>query len=91
MKRYNICATTISPGAVATELPDGITELDVAERIRKFYAETAIPAETFAWAAAFAISRPEAVDLNEILFGPTRQELQGEGGAACALAFSVQG
>ena len=75
VKPYNIRTTVISPGAVATELPDSVTEPDVAERIRKFYEENAIPAESFAKAVAFAIGQPEEVDVNEILFRPTRQEL----------------
>jgi NADP-dependent 3-hydroxy acid dehydrogenase YdfG len=37
--------------------------------------EIAIPAESFARAVAFAMSQPEEVDVNEILFRPTRQEL----------------
>ena len=41
----------------------------------KFHEEIAIPAESFARAVAFAMSQPEEVDLNEILFRPTRQEL----------------
>lgn len=53
----------------------GVTDPDAAERIHKFYAEVAIPAELFARAVAFAISQPEDVDVNEILFRPTRQEL----------------
>ena len=75
VKPYNIRTTVISPGAVATELPDSVTEPDVAERIRKFYEQNAIPADSFARAVAFAISQPEDVDINEILFRPTRQEL----------------
>ena len=75
VKPYNIRTTVISPGAVATELPDSITEPDVAERIHKFYEAFAIPADSFARAVAFAISQPEEVDVNEILFRPTRQEL----------------
>jgi NADP-dependent 3-hydroxy acid dehydrogenase YdfG len=75
VKAYNIRTTVISPGAVATELPNSVTDPDAAERIRKFYAETALPAESFARAVAFAISQPEEVDVNEILFRPTRQEL----------------
>ena len=75
VKPYNIRTTIISPGAVATELPDSVTEPDEAERIRKFYKEVAIPAESFARAVAIAISQPEDVDVNEILFRPTRQEL----------------
>ena len=43
--------------------------------MRKFYDDVAIPADSFARAVAFAISQPEEVDINEILFRPTRQEL----------------
>jgi NADP-dependent 3-hydroxy acid dehydrogenase YdfG len=46
IKPYNIRTTVISPGAVATELPNGVTEPDIAERIHKFYNEIAIPAES---------------------------------------------
>ncbi|AYG60875.1 SDR family oxidoreductase [Rhizobium jaguaris] len=73
VKPYNIRTTIISPGAVATELPDSITEPDVAERVRKVY-ELAIPADSFASMVAFAMSQPEDVDINEILFRPTQQE-----------------
>jgi NADP-dependent 3-hydroxy acid dehydrogenase YdfG len=75
IKPYNIRTTVISPGAVATELPDSVTDPATAERIQKFYKENAIPAESFARAVAFAMSQPEDVDVNEILFRPTRQEL----------------
>jgi NADP-dependent 3-hydroxy acid dehydrogenase YdfG len=75
VKPYNIRTTVISPGAVATELPDSITERDVSDNIHKFYEAYAIPADSFARAVAFAISQPEEVDINEILFRPTRQEL----------------
>ncbi len=75
VKPYDIRTTVISPGAVATELPDSVTDPDAAERLRTFYAETAIPADSFARAVAFAIDQPEDVDVNEILFRPTRQEL----------------
>jgi len=74
VKPYNIRTTVISPGAVATELPNSITEPDIAENVRKGY-EIAIPADSFARMVAFAMSQPEDVDVNEILFRPTRQEL----------------
>ena len=45
VKPYNIRTTVISPGAVATELPDSITDPDTAARVRSFYAAAAIPAE----------------------------------------------
>lgn len=75
VKPYNIRTTVISPGALATELANSITEPDVAENISKFMHEIALPADSFARAVAFAISQPEEVDVNEILFRPTRQEL----------------
>lgn len=75
VKPYNIRSTIISPGAVATELPDSITEPDVAKGIHDFYEKFALPPESFARIVAFAISQPEDVDVNEILFRPTRQEL----------------
>lgn len=75
VKPYNIRTTVISPGAVATELPESITEPDVAEGIHDFYEKFAIPADSFASMVLFAMSQPEGVDVNEILFRPTSQEL----------------
>ena len=74
VKPYNIRTTVISPGALATELPDSVTEPDIAENVRKVY-EVAISADTFARAVVYAMSQPDDVDVNEILFRPTRQEI----------------
>ncbi len=74
VKPYNIRTTIISPGAVDTELPDAITDPDVAVAMRKFYDDIAIPADSFARAVMFAMSQPDEVDVNEILYRPTRQE-----------------
>lgn len=73
VKPYGIRTTIISPGAVATELADSITEPDIAERARQMYG-LAIPADSFARILAFAIGQPADVDVNEILFRPTAQE-----------------
>jgi NADP-dependent 3-hydroxy acid dehydrogenase YdfG len=73
VKAYNIRTTIISPGAVDTELPNSITEPDIAESMRKVYAH-AIPADSFARVVAFAMSQPDDVDINEILYRPTLQE-----------------
>ena len=75
VKPYNIRTTVISPGAVATELPTTVSDPVAAERLRGFYADVAVPAESFARAVAFALSQPPEVDINEILYRPTRQEL----------------
>jgi NADP-dependent 3-hydroxy acid dehydrogenase YdfG len=73
VKPYNIRTTVISPGAVASELPDSVTDPDIAPKVRKAY-EIALPADSFATMVLFAMSQPEDVDVNEILFRPSRQE-----------------
>ena len=75
VKPYRIRTTVLSPGALATELPNSITEPDITENVRKLYEMGAIPADSFARAVAFAMSQPDDVDINEIVFRPTSQEL----------------
>jgi len=72
-KPWNIRTTIISPGAVDTELKSRVTEPDIAQGMRDFYHANAIPADSFARAVAFAIEQPVDIDINEILFRPTRQ------------------
>jgi NADP-dependent 3-hydroxy acid dehydrogenase YdfG len=72
-KPWNIRTTIVSPGAVDSELPGGVNEADIARGMRDFYQAVAIPADSFARAVAFAIDQPEDMDVNEILFRPTRQ------------------
>ena len=57
---------------MATELTATITDPVVAERISKTY-EAAISADSFARALVFALSQPDDVDINEILYRPTAQ------------------
>jgi NADP-dependent 3-hydroxy acid dehydrogenase YdfG len=75
VKPYNIRTTVISPGAVESELVDSITEPDVAKGIREFYEQAAISPDSFARAVVFAMSQPDDMDVNEILFRPTKQEM----------------
>ena len=75
LKDYNLRTTVISPGAVDTELPSHITHEDSHAGINDYYQQVAIPADSFARAVAFAIEQPAEVDINEILFRPTKQEL----------------
>jgi NADP-dependent 3-hydroxy acid dehydrogenase YdfG len=71
VKPYNIRTTIISPGAVATELLDSVTDPVAAARVRAFYAAAAIPADSFArsplpsasrtrWASMRSCSGPRA-------------------------------
>jgi NADP-dependent 3-hydroxy acid dehydrogenase YdfG len=75
VKPYNIRTTIVSPGAVKTELLEHISETDIQQANQDYVGEVGVPAETFARLVAFAIGEPEEVDINEILFRPTAQEL----------------
>jgi NADP-dependent 3-hydroxy acid dehydrogenase YdfG len=70
---YNIRTTIISPGAVSSELLESITEKDIAQNLSGVR-DMAIPADSFASMVLFAMSQPDNVDVNEILFRPTIQE-----------------
>lgn len=72
VKPYNIRTTIISPGAVATELTQTITDPDVAAGMSAVYKQ-AISPESFASVVIFAMSQPGNVDVNEVLFRPTSQ------------------
>ena len=74
-KPYNLRTTIISPGAVATELPSHITDPESSDQIQGYYESVAIPPDSFARAVAFAIEQPKDIDINEVLFRPTAQEL----------------
>ncbi len=75
VKPYNIRSTILCPGAVKTELLDHISDEAVKSANSDYVAKVGIPADSFARMAAFAISQPEDVDVNEIIFRPTAQQL----------------
>ncbi|PCF97615.1 SDR family oxidoreductase [Vreelandella nigrificans] len=75
VKPYNIRTTILSPGAVKTELLDHISEPDVQSANQDYVGQVGIPPESFARMVAFAISEPDDVDVNEIIFRPTAQQL----------------
>src|SRR5579863_6790381 len=56
----NIRCTLVSPGAVATELPESSSEEATRKGLREFY-KMAIPAESIARAVAYAIEQPAGV------------------------------
>jgi NADP-dependent 3-hydroxy acid dehydrogenase YdfG len=74
VKPYNIRSTILSPGAVDTELPASTKAEGMTQAMQAFYEQNAIPASSFARCVLFAMAQPEEVDINEILFRPTRQE-----------------
>lgn len=75
VKPYNIRTTILSPGAVASELKYGSSSEVASGAMENFYAQNEIPASSFARCVEFAISQPEEVDINEIIFRPTKQEV----------------
>jgi NADP-dependent 3-hydroxy acid dehydrogenase YdfG len=75
VKAYNVRTTIICPGAVKTELLEHITDPDVRQANEDYVGSVGIGPDSFARVVAFAISQPEDVDINEIIFRPTSQEL----------------
>ncbi|HET7615732.1 MAG TPA: SDR family oxidoreductase, partial [Bacillales bacterium] len=68
----NIRTTIISPGAVATELPNTITDEDLKAKFEDLY-DIAIESEDIARAICYAVEEPDSVSINEILVRPTSQ------------------
>lgn len=75
VKPYNIRTTIVCPGAVKTELLEQITEADIQQANKEYVGQVGLSPDSFARVVAFAISQPEDVDVNEIIFRPTSQEL----------------
>src|SRR6266853_1334632 len=69
----NIRCTIVSPGAVATELPESSSEEATRKNLREFY-KMAIPADRIASAIAYAIEQPAEVEIGEIVIRPTAQD-----------------
>ena len=75
LKPYNIRTTIVCPGAVKAELLEHISEADIQQANKDYVGEVGISADSFARVVAFAISQPSDVDINEVIFRPTAQEL----------------
>jgi len=72
----NIRVTTIEPGAVATELPDHITDEEIIEGFKKRFATlTRLTSEDIAESIRYAVSQPDHVNVNEILVLPREQSM----------------
>ncbi|WP_083100084.1 SDR family oxidoreductase [Pseudophaeobacter leonis] len=69
----DIRTTSIEPGAIQSDLPEGSSHEESANFVREFYKQ-AIPASSVARAIAFAIEQPADTDINEIILRPTVQE-----------------
>jgi NADP-dependent 3-hydroxy acid dehydrogenase YdfG len=74
LRADNIRCTMISPGAVATEIPESSSEEATRKSLREFY-KMAIPADSIARAIAYSIEQPAEVGIDEVVIRPTAQEL----------------
>ncbi|RUO25320.1 oxidoreductase [Aliidiomarina minuta] len=69
----HIRTTTISPGAVDSELKYGSSHEESSAAVQEFY-KSAIPSDSVARAIIYAIEQPADVDINDIVLRPTSQE-----------------
>lgn len=67
VKPYNVRVLNVSPGATDSDLRGGITDPDAL----KLVPAKSAPSTAFSDAIIYAISQPENVDVNEIIFRPT--------------------
>jgi NADP-dependent 3-hydroxy acid dehydrogenase YdfG len=52
-----------------------ITTADVQAANQEYVGKVGVPAASFARVVAFAMSQPDGLDINEVVFRPTAQEL----------------
>lgn len=69
----DIRVTTITPGAVVSELAESISDAETRRQAIEDFRQTALPADAIANAIAFAIGQPRDVDINEIVVRSTAQ------------------
>ena len=69
----NLRVSVVSPGFVATEFVQTVSDPEVRERLLKQRDAMAVSPDAIARAIAFAIEQPPEVDVNEIVIRPTAQ------------------
>ena len=70
----NIRVTLIAPGATESELAESISDAGLKKLAIEQFRKDPLDANAIARAAAFAISQPAEVDVNEIVVRPTSQK-----------------
>lgn len=71
--KSNIRVNVISPGAVNTELLNGVTNEDTKNFVQSIYNQTAISPERIAHAIFETIELPEDTNINELIIGPAKE------------------
>jgi NADP-dependent 3-hydroxy acid dehydrogenase YdfG len=70
---HNIRVCTIIPGAVATELPEHVTDEEAKTALSGLLKMKRLEPQDVANTIVFAASQPDHVSINEILIRPTQQ------------------
>ena len=70
----NLRVTEVSPGMVATNFGESITDQAVREAIGKRLGDIAIPPDAIARGILFALEQPREVDVGSIVIRPTVQD-----------------
>jgi len=70
----NVRVTVVSPGAVATELVDHVTDEATKANLETYYNNFAIAPDRIASAIAEAVALPEDTAINEIVLRPSQQQ-----------------
>ncbi|GGE10027.1 oxidoreductase [Marinithermofilum abyssi] len=73
LAKSGVRVTNISPGAVATELTQHITDQEVKEMFAQQELKFLEP-EDIARAVAYAVTQPENVNVNEVIVRPTNKQ-----------------
>lgn len=66
--------TDVSPGIIATDFTNSVTDPSVKEAVERRSAPIAIPPEAIARGIAYAIEQPDDVDVGSIVIRPTAQD-----------------
>jgi NADP-dependent 3-hydroxy acid dehydrogenase YdfG len=66
----DVRVTTISPGVVATELGDDISDATARDYVKELRKKALTP-DAIARAIAYAVEQPDEVDVNEVIVRPT--------------------
>lgn len=71
MEETNIRTTLIYPGAIQTELLNAVAASEMKTMVEEFYKNVGLKPDVIADAVLYAISRPDNVDVSDIIVRPT--------------------
>lgn len=69
----DVRVTLVEPGAVATELPNNVSNPAISEGVKQRYSHVEVTAEDIASVIAFAVSLPRRVSMSEVMVRPSNE------------------